>query len=71
MCVGQKDESAQGENENMNLKCKDCGLVRTKKEAYKGKYALASDDNIVVLSNMDKLRLACPVCGENTHHEVV
>jgi uncharacterized Zn finger protein len=24
-----------------------------------------------MLSNMDKLRLACPVCGENTHHEVV
>lgn len=40
-------------NENMKLKCKECGTVRTKKEAYKGKYALASDDNIVVLSNMD------------------
>jgi uncharacterized Zn finger protein len=56
---------------DMNLKCKDCGLVRTKKEAYTGKYALLNDDSIIMLSNMDKLRLACPVCGENTHHEVV
>lgn len=44
---------AHKEKSKMKLKCKECGTVRTKKEAYKGKYALASDDNIVVLSNMD------------------
>lgn len=55
----------------MKLKCKRCGTLRSKEEAYKGKYALASDDNIVMLSNMNKLRMACPVCGENTHHEVI
>lgn len=58
-------------NENMNLKCKECGLVRTKKEAYTGKYALLSDDSIIMLSNRGKLRMACPVCGDNTHHEVI
>ena len=55
----------------MNVKCNECGLVRTKKEAYTGKYALLNDDSIIMLSNMDKLRLNCPVCGANTHHEVI
>ena len=55
----------------MKLKCKECGLIRTKAEAYTGKYALLNDDSIIMLSNRGKLRLACPVCGENTHHEVV
>jgi len=57
--------------ETMNVKCNECGLVRTKKEAYTGKYALLNDDSIIMLSNRGKLRLSCPVCGDNTHHEVI
>jgi len=54
----------------MNLKCTKCGLIRTKKQAYKKRYALVSEDNIIMLSNMNKLRLNCPKCG-NTLHTVV
>lgn len=61
---------AHKEKSKMKLKCKDCGLVRTKKEAYTGKYALLNDDSIIMLSNRGKLRLNCPKCG-NTLHTVV
>lgn len=51
--------------ENMNIKCKKCGHVRTTEEI------LITEANLVMLSYRDSLILNCPECGTAQRHEVV